>query len=67
MRFRVRKADGGGGHHSDILSQRKLWFHYNSLFQFDSAEFFEDEAVAYRPYLCWLDQEPNLSRLSFLS
>lgn len=59
-----------------ILNHKKYWFHYHflffphshSLFEFDSIEFFEDETlvtVAYRIYLCLLNQEPNLKWFHF--
>lgn len=57
MGFRFQKMED-----EKVLCHKSL-FHYHSLFEFDSIEFFEDETlviVAYRIYLYWLDQGPNL-------
>lgn len=54
MGFRVQTMEHEAEHHSE---SQEIRFHYHSLSEFDSIEFFEDEAfvtVAYRTYPRWL-------------
>lgn len=60
MGFIVQKMEDEVEHH---FKSEEIFISLYFLFELDKVEFFEDETlirVAYRIYLCWPDQDPNL-------